>query len=66
MAHLEVKPKSRSLWWLWVIVLLLIAAAAVYYFEIYQPANTAMIMPLGRSLLVGTANLQAGVATFIS
>ena len=65
MAHLEVKRRSRSLWWLWVIIVILIAAAAVYYFEVYKPANTAMIMPLGRSFFAGTAIWQVDYLPFI-
>ena len=26
MAHLEVQPKSRSTWWLWLIIIIIIAA----------------------------------------
>ena len=66
MAHLEVKPRSRSYWWLWVIIILLIAAAAVYYFEIYKPANTVMIPIVGRSFFavttVGLKNLASVIA----
>ncbi|MGN6638907.1 MAG: hypothetical protein ACTHJ8_08340 [Mucilaginibacter sp.] len=42
MAHLEVKPRSRSYWWLWLIIVLIIIAAAVYYFKVYNP-HAAMI-----------------------
>ncbi len=49
MAHLEVKPRSRSYWWLWLIIILLIIAAVIYYFEVYKPTNTAMIANVGRS-----------------
>jgi len=56
MAHLEVKPRSRSYWWLWVIIILVIAAAVIYYFEIYKPTNTAMIAPIGRSFFTAITN----------
>jgi uncharacterized membrane protein YhaH (DUF805 family) len=57
MAHLEVKPRSRSYWWLWVIIILLIVAAVIYYFEIYKPANTAMIADVGRSFIADVASV---------
>jgi uncharacterized protein YpmB len=37
MAHLEVKPRSRSNWWLWVmVVIIIIVLAAFYYFNNYS------------------------------
>jgi hypothetical protein len=36
MAHLEVKPKSRSNWWIWLIIVILIIAAAIYFFQGYS------------------------------
>lgn len=32
MAHLEVKPRTRSNWWIWVIIIIIILLAAGYYF----------------------------------
>lgn len=66
MAHLEVKPRTRSYWWLWVIIILLIAAAVVYYFEIYKPANTAMITDVGRSFFAGISNTYRNLMPVIS
>ncbi|HTK19533.1 MAG TPA: hypothetical protein VL442_08475 [Mucilaginibacter sp.] len=39
MAHLEVKPRSRSTWWIWLIILIIIVAAAYYYFYVYKGGN---------------------------
>ena len=61
MAHLEVKPRSRSYWWLWVIIILLIVAAVIYYFEIYKPSNTAMIADVGRSFI---AEISSALKSF--
>ena len=35
MAHLEVKPKSRSSWWIWLILIIIILAAAFYFWNGY-------------------------------
>ncbi len=33
MAHLEVKRKRSSNWWIWVLVLLIVLAVAYYFFR---------------------------------
>lgn len=42
MAHLEVKPRSRSTWWIWLIIFLIIIAAAYYYFYVYKGGSKPM------------------------
>jgi flagellar basal body-associated protein FliL len=36
MAHLEVKPRSRSNWWIWLIIVIVIIAAAYYFWSSYS------------------------------
>jgi hypothetical protein len=36
MAHLEVKPRKRSNWWIWLIIIIIIIAIAAYFFEGYR------------------------------
>ena len=36
MAHLEVKPRKRSNWWIWLIIVIIIIAIAAYFFEGYR------------------------------
>jgi hypothetical protein len=43
MAHLEVKPRSRSTWWIWLIVLIIIIAAAYYYFYVYKGGSKPIV-----------------------
>jgi hypothetical protein len=31
MAQLDVKPKSRGFWWLWLIIAIIVIAAAWYF-----------------------------------
>ena len=64
MAHLEVKHKTRSYWWLWLIIILIIAAAVIYYFNVYHPVNTAMIVAPGPTYFAGTT--MAKVLTAVS
>jgi len=35
MAHLEVKPRSRSNWWVWLIIIILVIAAAFFFWNQY-------------------------------
>ena len=39
MAHLEVKPRSRSNWWVWVIVIIIIVVAAFFLWNRYGGGN---------------------------
>jgi hypothetical protein len=43
MAHLEVKPRSRSTWWIWLIIFIIIVAAAYYYFYVYKGGGRPMV-----------------------
>jgi len=43
MAHLEVKPRSRSTWWIWLIILIIIIVAAYYYFYVYKGGSKPMV-----------------------
>jgi beta-lactam-binding protein with PASTA domain len=43
MAHLEVKPRSRSTWWIWLIIFIIIVAAAYYYFFVYKNGGKPMV-----------------------
>lgn len=43
MAHLEVKPRSRSTWWIWLIIFIIIVAAAYYYFYVYKGGSRPMV-----------------------
>ena len=43
MAHLEVKPRSRSTWWVWLIILIVIIAAAYYYFYVYKGGSKPLV-----------------------
>ena len=43
MAHLEVKPRSRSTWWIWLIIIIIILAAAYYYFYVYKSGGRPVI-----------------------
>lgn len=43
MAHLEVKPRSRSTWWIWLIIFIIIVAAAYYYFYVYKGGGKPMV-----------------------
>jgi hypothetical protein len=43
MAHLEVKPRSRSTWWIWLIILIIIIAAAYYYFYVYKSGSKPLV-----------------------
>jgi beta-lactam-binding protein with PASTA domain len=43
MAHLEVKPRSRSTWWIWLIIFIIIVAAAYYYFYVYKGGSKPMV-----------------------
>jgi hypothetical protein len=36
MAHLEVRPRSRSNWWIWLIIVIVIIAAAYYFWSSYN------------------------------
>jgi hypothetical protein len=35
MAHLEVKPRSRSNWWLWLIIIIIVVVAAFFLWNKY-------------------------------
>jgi hypothetical protein len=39
MAHLEVKRKSRSLWWLWVVIIIIIIASAAFCYQHYYKSQ---------------------------
>jgi hypothetical protein len=39
MAHLEVKPKPSSNWWLWIIIIIIVVAAAVYFYNGYTDGS---------------------------
>ena len=43
MAHLEVKPRSRSAWWIWLIIIIIILAAAYYYFYVYKSGGKPLV-----------------------
>lgn len=43
MAHLEVKPRSRSTWWIWLIIIIIILAAAFYYFYVYEDGSKPLV-----------------------
>ncbi|MGZ3765619.1 MAG: hypothetical protein ACXVB0_19545 [Mucilaginibacter sp.] len=40
MAHLEVKPKSGSRWWLWLIIIIIIIVAAAFCYQQYYYGGT--------------------------
>ncbi|HWZ04345.1 MAG TPA: hypothetical protein VNX40_12095 [Mucilaginibacter sp.] len=42
MAQLEVKRKSRSLWWLWVIIIIVVIAAAAYCYQHYYSGQASV------------------------
>ena len=41
MAHLEVKPRRRSNWWLWLILILIVIAASAYCYQRYYRGGIA-------------------------
>jgi hypothetical protein len=42
MAHLEVKRKSRSNWWLWLILIIIVIAVAAFCYQRYYAGDTTM------------------------
>jgi DMSO reductase anchor subunit len=42
MAHLEVKPKSRSRWWLWLLIALVVIVIALFFLKRYYGQNESV------------------------
>jgi DMSO reductase anchor subunit len=42
MAHLEVQPKSRSHWWLWLLIAIVIIVIALFFLKRYYDQNEAV------------------------
>lgn len=43
MAHLEVKPRTRSNWWIWLIILIVLIAAAYYVWNSYYGNGRTLV-----------------------
>jgi drug/metabolite transporter (DMT)-like permease len=64
MAHLEVKPKSKSRWWLWLlIVIVLIAAIAYFFYYNGYPGKTAAVSGTADSSKVAKDSTAARTGT---
>jgi hypothetical protein len=42
MAHLEVKRKRRSNWWLWLIILIIVVAVGAFCYQRYYTGGTTV------------------------
>jgi uncharacterized membrane protein len=52
MAHLEVKRKRSSTWWIWLLVLLIVLAVAYYFLRDRIDVNSLLSSGTSASVLV--------------
>jgi hypothetical protein len=61
MAHLEVKPKSKSsTWWIWLLIVILIIIAIVYFLGGFNRIADAGIFTAAKSLVVPASIKMCG------